>query len=183
MDDRLRIFSLWTDDANKDLRENVYDKKYLDLDFGYIERIQKTTFICGKCSKSRKVNYHMFTTVCNPLRYMREGETIICGQCIGEKNEDLRRILMIVKEKGIPKSCAYVHMNTGLYYMVCGNSLVYNYQRDYFISAKDGIEVSKNRTDFIPSDLELRMLYPEVCDPYYHADSTLFDILLHIVFP
>jgi len=72
MDDRLKIFSLWSEGANKDKREIVYDKKYDDfVDIEGITIICRSNFVCGKCGNSRFVGTRMFALVCNPTRYMQ----------------------------------------------------------------------------------------------------------------
>jgi len=44
MDDRLKIFSLWTDDTYKDLREKAHNIN--DADF--VREVANSNFICGK---------------------------------------------------------------------------------------------------------------------------------------
>jgi len=113
----------------------------------------------------------MLELAMNPLRYMHEGEIIVCNECISPDYK--QRFLWTKRIKGVYSARVASVLIAGPF------NFVYNAKHDYYIDVTQDIQMSGgNSFHSIPSDIELRELYPEKCDPYYQIDSTLFDIMM-----
>jgi hypothetical protein len=172
-----RYFSLWTDDANASFRERVFDKMSSKLSFVEMELLVSTYYTCGECNKERNVTYLMLTVVCNPMRYISEGEIIVCEKCIRvlERNLPLStRYLRVTRWEG--NYLGEVELVSSRFICVFSNHpYVFNLQRNYYVNIQD---VLYKNSSFM-SDIEIRALHPLTCNPYFLADSTLHNILLH----
>jgi len=100
---------------------------------------------------------------------MQEGEILVCNDCVKTGFE--HRYLQTVFLNGA--YCAYIEL------MVSNSpfNFVYNANHDYYNDTTQDIRIVNGSYIAAPSNVELRALYPEKCNPYFQIDSTLFDVL------
>ena len=171
-----RYFSLWTDDANASLRERVFGKVSPNLSFEEMELLVMTYVTCGWCKKERHVTYLMLSLVCNPMHYISECEIIVCIKCMRDI-EHMRprsaRYLRVTRWCGVYLNRTEL-VSSRLISFCTNHPYVFNLQRNYYINIQD---VLYKGYAFV-SDIEIRAHEPLTCDPYFHADNTLYNILL-----
>jgi len=100
---------------------------------------------------------------------------MVCNRCLVDANKSIRlRYLRTNYKNGV-----YRAQIITIFGYISNYDYVYNSKYDYYVDPCDILGLSDTfKTRRLPSDIELRTLYPEKCDPYNFINSSLFDIML-----
>lgn len=175
-------FTLWTDPRNKDLLERVRARLVSEISHSDLRALYHTYHRCDFCGYALFVSHDMIDVVCDPERYIFEGEFVKCWRC---RLPNGSRILCPPDHELL----FYVHWE---FYLCPPCMFVYNVAHDYFVPSAtmyrtlDSSPLRKGLARRTHCNLEeenpITQCITSRTDPYYQIDRSLFQILYDSVY-
>lgn len=194
MDERCKIFSLWTDETNRGMLSFIKDD-LVDWGGWYHALVSETRYKCARCKRELKIeseaDYVMFSLlqiVINPILYFQEGEVIVCGMCF-RLNTAPKKYVYTISGDGVDyPGNMYKSLNK-----IKIHPKFNKYTRDSFILEHPRFDIRLDQDipmlynpkynyymfiSAVGKDIELRASNIRKYDPYYNITHSLFEITI-----